>query len=251
MQRKNMALLAALFAVAIAIILFVSFYMYSFAYKSDAKITLPSKDNSDVIHKTEGADEYYLESIKLNSENVIDVITSMDRPDEYSNLVEISTFWGDNTSIEKYSSDTKGDLVRIQAHKANSDLDFTTIMTPKSVYTWKNGAKIYSQFATGDFSADDYLHIPTYEDISTLSSDEIEEVKLVDYNAEVCIFVSTVADENGYSQNYMVSTLNGILLSSETYKDEILVRKEIISNIKIGGVENSVFDLPNGVKLIE
>lgn len=223
------------FVFIIAITLGLIFYVSSSEYKNINKIELPS--NEIVEEKLDIQSEKnknILSDINIDTDNVYDVIHSLNRPVQYRQLAEVTIFFGENSVLKKYESYTKNNFTRIDAYKQSGTIEYTNIIGSKDVYTFKNGENSYKKYKRADHSADDYQLIPTYEEING----EIIKTEIVDLYGEPCISVNTA------NEKYIVSTITGLLVQAEYYKNDNIIRRVIINNIDLGDIDDTLFILP-------
>lgn len=229
----NTRVLSFLFIIATTLVLI--FYISSSEYKNINKIILPKGEMEEGILTIESEkNKDLLSNLEINKGNVYDVIHSLNRPKQYRQLAEVTIFFGGKSVALKYASYTKNDFTRIDAYKRNGGIDFTNIIGSEYVYTFKNGENSYKKYLRADYSADDYQLIPTYEEITG----EIIKTEMIDVLGEPSICIYTA------NEKYIVSTITGLLIEAEYYKNAEIIRKVKISNIELTDIDDSLFILP-------
>ena len=104
----------------------------------------------------------------------------------------------------------------------------------------------------GESGADLAQHIPTYEDVLALDTEAIVDANYVTRDGVPCIYVETAVDTLGYLERYWVSTDNGLLVSSETVKDDVVVMRMRSTDAEVlQAAEKDRFTLPDGTVLYE
>ena len=88
--------------------------------------------------------------------------------------------------------------------------------------------------------------IMTYEDLLTLTSDEIISASFITYENQGCIYVVAQPMDLGYQTQYWISTESGLLLAGQAKKDGVVFYTARVSALSIGNQDDTVFRLPDG-----
>ena len=128
--------------------------------------------------------------------------------------IEYKNKFASNDSI-KVLSDDKDTLV---------NGEFVYIMSQNSVET----------FNKSDFSNDEILGIPTYEDISNVSSAQI-----VEENSKK--FIQIIDNTDNIVKEYYIDLTNGMLTKYIVREDDVIINEIIVENIIIEEQDPNIF----------
>ena len=121
-----------------------------------------------------------------------------------------------------------------------------------TLYRWYANSTEVKSWPVGESGADLAQHIPTYEDVLALDTEAIVDANYVTRDGVPCIYVETAVDTLGYLERYWVSTDNGLLVSSETVKDDVVVMRMRSTDAEVlQAAEKDRFTLPDGTVLYE
>lgn len=247
MERRNRNILVVLIGIVITVAIFSSFGLGLFA-PDTAKIQLPTPAASPT-QEVAGEDTYVW--VDITPQTVQHVIgNTLSRPDSYGRTVTIEDFWGEGESgvthatvwVDKGWTHTTatqpGGTVR---HSIVGDGQF---------WIWYGGS---SQILTGraeEDSADlEGQRIPTYEDVLALDQSAIAVARYEEKEGLACIYVETVADSQGYVEQYWISVDSGLLACAETWLDGQLVYRMSSYTADRPVPEEASFTLPDGTVL--
>ena len=207
--------------VIISVMLFL--YFNSANFIKPPLISLPSTSDEEEI---EYKNKYKITDVIVTKDNALEVIASLERPLEYSYTLNKSVFafsqvkqknsvvFASNDSI-KVLSDDKDTLV---------NGEFVYIMSQNSVET----------FNKSDFSNDEILGIPTYEDISNVSSAQI-----VEENSKK--FIQIIDNTDNIVKEYYIDLTNGMLTKYIVREDDVIINEIIVENIIIEEQDPNIF----------
>lgn len=238
MKKNNLAAFSAVFALLLCLGILGSFYLSTQYYSSENKIILPTSDMDTSLNSNDDLYKNNVDDLEIDKNNVKDVIASLNRPSEYTALVESTIYWSTSSRSTKYNLYVSGSKKRIECLTSDGAVDYYNLIIDDIVYSF-NSSGDYAQYYIGDFSEDDYIQIPSYEDIADLN--RITDAKLMEYNNEMCIFVEA---DSFYREEYIISAVNGLLYSYIAYDDtDTVVRKSQISNIKTDEISDDYFEV--------
>ena len=207
--------------VIISVMLFL--YFNSANFIKPPLISLPSTSDEEEI---EYKNKYKITDVIVTKDNALEVIASLERPLEYSYTLNKSVFafsqvkqknsvvFASNDSI-KVLSDDKDTLV---------NGEFVYIMSQNSVET----------FNKSDFSNDEILGVPTYEDISNVSSAQI-----VEENSKK--FIQIIDNTDNIVKEYYIDLTNGMLTKYIVREDDVIINEIIVENIIIEEQDPNIF----------
>ena len=221
-NEKKHFLMSIIFGIVIiSVMLFL--YFNSANFIKPPLISLPSTSDEEEI---EYKNKYKITDVIVTKDNALEVIASLERPLEYSYTLNKSVFafsqvkqknsvvFASNDSI-KVLSDDKDTLV---------NGEFVYIMSQNSVET----------FNKSDFSNDEILGIPTYEDISNVSSAQI-----VEENSKK--FIQIIDNTDNIVKEYYIDLTNGMLTKYIVREDDVIINEIIVENIIIEEQDPNIF----------
>ena len=243
MDRKRLTYFTSSFLILILIV--VLLFARGTTRRSD-RITLPDSDGGgqgdDAVTDSSNST---LNLVEITPESVQTAISTMSRPTAYSRTVTVETFWDGGS----FASDTvvyeRNGLTRMDSQQSDgstrhllSDGDTTCL--------WYNTSSDWTTFPAGSFSSDTEQRIPTYEDILSLSQEEILEADYSAYEGIYCIRVATAEDTYGYTTTYWISVDTGLLAAAETYLGETMTYRMQGLVVDTTEPDASLFLLPDG-----
>lgn len=244
MSRMKAPLLAALGALVMVGVLFLSFVLSSGAYRSrGSRIILPTEsavssgDESSPLH-----DNHLLVSqVVITEENVQDVIASLSRPDQYSALVHNTVFYGEGASgTLDCSLYVKNGAQRID-YQEGGVVRRSVLLWQDACYAWRAGDVTPYQGARGSFTLDSESMLPSYETVCALPKEQILAAELKELEGESCIAVSAQDGELEYG--YYISIETGLLRRASIMQGEKTLRA-VVADITIEEPADSLFVLP-------
>ncbi|MGN8968328.1 hypothetical protein [Intestinimonas sp. HCP28S3_D6] len=259
MERKNKLVLFLLIVLVMTVALISSFGLNIFAGKG-AEIVLPTPDTtaSGEDEGLEGGGQVL--PVRTTPETVQNIISTLTRPENYARTVTVEM----TTGTSQAGSFTANVLVdgawtSIELTQSFQPMgtQYTIVYTnPESgegtLYRWYAGSTEVKSWPVGESGADLAQHIPTYEDVLELDQESIVDANYVTRDGVPCIYVETSVDELGYLERYWVSTGNGLLIASETVKDDVVIMRMRSTDAEVlQAAEKDRFTLPDGTVLYE
>ena len=221
-NEKKHFLMSIIFGIVIILVM-LFLYFNSANFIKPPLISLPSTSDEEEI---EYKNKYKITDVIVTKDNALEVIASLERPLEYTYTLNKSVFafsqvkqknsvvFASNDSI-KVLSDDKDTLV---------NGEFVYIMSQNSVET----------FNKSDFSNDEILGIPTYEDISNVSSAQI-----VEENSKK--FIQIIDNTDNIVKEYYINLTNGMLTKYIVREDDVIINEIIVENIIIEEQDPNIF----------
>ena len=259
MERKNKLVLFLLIVLVMAVALVSSFGLNIFA-GNGAEIGLPTPEGSAP------GDEESLEGggqvlpVRTTPKTVQSIIATLTRPDNYARTVTVEMATGtDQAGSFTANVLVDGAWTSIELTQSFQPMgtQYTIVYTdPESgagtLYRWYANSTEVKSWPVGESGADLAQHIPTYEDVLALDTEAIVDANYVTRDGVPCIYVETAVDTLGYLERYWVSTDNGLLVSSETVKDDVVVMRMRSTDAEVlQAAEKDRFTLPDGTVLYE
>ena len=116
---------------------------------------------------------------------------------------------------------------------------------------WYDDERSWTGLSSQALTADQAGRMLTYETVRDLPP---ESIALADYReayGESCIYVETIAGEDGYQDRYWVSVGTGLLIAAERLWEENIVYRFTAGEPDISPQDESLFLLPDGGVLSE
>ncbi len=184
--------------------------------------------------------------VSVNAENVVQVVRELKRPENYY-YETVSELISEAATVRYFRKTWKqGDWQRIDSLSASGMTTMHVIYGNGPAFFWEPNSRTYYKTKVGDISADDTQMIMTYEDILSLTADEIISASFITYKNQGCIYVVAQPMDLGYQTQYWISTESGLLLAGQAKKDGKVFYSIRIDGLKIGDQEDVVFRLPDG-----
>ena len=259
MERKNKRVLFLLIVLVMAVALISSFGLNIFAGHG-AEIVLPTPAVSDSGGESglEGGGQVL--PVRTTPETVQNIIATLTRPENYARAVTVEMA----TGVDQAGSFTANVLVdgawtSIELNQSFQPMgtQYTIVYTDPeggmgTLYRWYANSTEVKSWPVGENGADLAQHIPTYEDVLDLDQDSIVDANYVTRDGVPCIYVETSVDDLGYLERYWISTDNGLLVASESIKDDTVIMRMRSTDAEVlQAAEKDRFTLPDGTVLYE
>ncbi|MEG0755736.1 MAG: hypothetical protein RR450_05015 [Oscillospiraceae bacterium] len=249
MDGKNRTIFALLIAVIIAVAVISSFGFNFFG--GTPSVALPDMSAMPTQSDTPsgGAPLGDYVKVEVTADTVQSVIVTLARPESYSRRVLTETF-GNGTAVGTVNAEVLADAgwTQVTATLQNGQTEHS-LVGESDLYLWYNHEKKVQHFKADGASADLAQRIPTYEDVLALEKADITATGYEERGGVACIYVETYVDELGQYERYWVSVNTGLLVSSETVKDERLVYRMTAYEVVVPAVPGTVFALPDGTAI--
>ena len=239
MQRRNRNILIVLTAVVIVLAVFSSFGLALFA-PDTPKIVLPTTTPAVQTTEPDGGNN----RVEVTPRTVQNVVAVLTRLDSYARTVT-TTLNGVSVTAQVWVDGgwTRTDLA------LPSGLTAHTIVGDGTVWRWSQGAAVAS-WPADERSADvEGQHIPTYEDVLALDTDDITAAGYESRNGMDCVFVEAWVPELSQTERYWVSADDGLLEAAETEVGGEIVWTMTATTPEIPAPATAGFVLPDGTVL--
>jgi hypothetical protein len=254
-QKKN-GMIALIIAAVIAVAVMSSFFLPVF-FSRTPKVTLPNlsaqTDQSNLPDGGQNSGGDHFVKVDVTPETVQNVIATLRRPTSYYRELAVETIWGEGTadrsvtSIKVWEDDgfTKSETA-VPGARVRS-----CIVGNGSLYIWYGTEIAWYQATAEPSSADLAQQMPTYEDVLSLSQDDIADTGYEIWNSLSCIYVEAKEDALGYLERYWVDVQSGLLVSAETVKNGMVVYRMTSNTMLFPIPQDASFQLPDGTVLHE
>ncbi|NLT40863.1 MAG: hypothetical protein GXX89_10465, partial [Clostridiales bacterium] len=218
MKRKTSVSIVIL---AAAVFLLITAYaLFPGLGGADDKIVLPSSPpGSDTDEYPTGASPELPDETPIGGitpQNVLQVISVMKRSDNYNQKFIISIGSDRAETAEVWYLDGKIKAVFNRPFETKN-----VIISGGDIYIWYDGDDTcYSGPLGEDFTPDDELNIPTYEDLLASDGFRIEDARYLSLEelGEYCIYVEA-RNEDGARERFWISCATGLLVKYEAEED--------------------------------
>lgn len=229
------------------IVLLLVVFMVRSNLKKPERIVLPQEELQGEETSDDGQEGSLLGLVEIRSDTVQSAIVSLSRAGEYSRSVTVERYWDGGSGATLNEVYASGEWLRIDSMDTNADTRHTILTDDGEVYVWYGMQRTYFHGAAA-LSADVEQGILTYEDVLALPTECITFADYRKYEDVSCIYVETLADENGYSERYWVSTSDGLLTAAERVAGDTVVYRMTATQIS-SELPDDAFTLPDGTEL--
>ena len=245
MKKPSKTLIVTVVFVVLLLVYALFSSVRSAKYRKESLPTLPESSSVQTESTTTDNPTDY-SKVGINADNVIQVIREMKRPENY--YYETSSELFSSSSSTKYFRKTwkQGQWQRIDHISPSGVATMHAIYGNGTVFVWEPNSRNYYKTNAGDISPDDAQMIMTYEDILSLTADEIISASFITHKNQGCIYVVAQPMDLGYQTQYWISTETGLLLAGQAKKDGTVFYSVRVENLKIGEQEDVIFRLPDG-----
>ncbi len=257
MNKRKMTVFAVLAAVLLTSAIFIVFLNTTVAGNLNPEISLPPAPTEDATGGNSGVNipdipSYPIEDLDITPQNVQSIIKHLNRPDSYSVDLEVEYHWSSGQSRATKRTWVVDGVVRWQHFDLSGNPYLNYVFTNEGVYVWEEGEDSYMSYPEGEFSADDFGQIPTYEDVLNVSKEDIIAASYEDLDSVPCVKTIVAEEDSSYTRVYHVALENGILWSAEVFDgDRTIYRMSVIpSTFSTERPASSLFRLPDGSNLL-
>ena len=243
MEKRKFNAIAA--GVSVLVLLIVALLMAN-SLRRSSRIVLPDAAQSSVSSagSAQPADST-AEQIAVTPQTVQTAIATLARPENYSRYLTVESIWSGGSSSLQVTAIVSGDWVRTDARQDGGSVRHV-ITNGSETYIWYNSSRTYYEGRSGDISADDEQHIPTYEDLLNLDVSQIAKADYRTFSEEDCLYAETAPDENGFTQRYWVSVGSGLLIGAEKLQNGETIYRMAAQPVLETAPASADFTLPDG-----
>lgn len=244
MEQRNKLIMTLIIAVVIAAAVLSSFGLALFGLHTP-EVKLPDLSAAETGTVSSGGN---ITVVGVTPETVQSVLKTLSRPESYTRTVTIETFSGTAGTTETARVWVDDGWTRVDLTRDGGQIQHS-IVGDGTRYLWYGGGPGYVSFPADSEEADLAQQIPTYEDVLKLDKSLISDTGYKIREGVACVYVAvTVPDLPGYVETYWVSVSSGLLVSSETYKNGMLVYRMSAYTME-SPVTGADFSLPDGTVL--
>lgn len=250
MEEKKRTWLAILISCIILLAVGYSFGLNFLRSTADIVVADPSATATQLSDSQNTAGEDGI-PVEVTPRTVQSIIAQISRYKSYEREVEIRYLWedGQSASITAYVVENGG-WIRCTTLLPGG-LTENSVLGEGSLWYWYDSGPEYLRVPAEEQAEDLLQHIPTYEDVLAVETEDITRTAYEEKNGVPCIFVEVKREELGYVEQYWVSTASGLLYAARTEKNGVevyaMTSGDVVSPIT---PEKADFTLPDGTELL-
>ncbi|MCI9157660.1 MAG: hypothetical protein HFF55_01480 [Lawsonibacter sp.] len=244
MEQKNRLFIVIAIVALIAGAMLTSFGRGLFALRTP-KVVLPSSS----VPVDESPDSSSLrqdyQRVEVTTQTVTGVVSTLARPTSYYRELTVETFWDGGSSTAQVQVWTDGGWSHSRQTLPSGAVRHD-LTDGETLYYWYDGSQQYRIAPADNRSSDLAQHIPTYETVLELDSDEIVSAGHESRGELPCILVEVRTGRSQQIQRYWVSVDSGLLVSAETEEDgRLIYRMTAFSPVQSPCPTDASFALPD------
>ena len=180
--------------------------------------------------------------VEITRENVLRLIASMDRPEEYAAEMLVTLRWDGGETSTQSRVWRSGALERISYTEGG--VSYNCVIDGERTYLWEQGSSDCYECATGAFTSDSAARLPAYEDLVSMDGDVVTDCEAAELDGVSCLFLRTV--EGPVARVWYLELESGLLRRMEEYRSGELKYSVEALSLTVGPVEAARFILPDG-----
>lgn len=181
--------------------------------------------------------------ISIGPGTVQAAIGALSKADNYSRILNISSFWSGGSGSSQVNVWVQGDNLRCMISSRGAAKNI--LIKNGELWIWYSDSKELYHGSAGDHDADEYQMLVSYEELLDLPKSSIISADYELYQGESCIYASYVSGELGYEKRLWISVGTGLLMGCEVYDGSELIYSMVSSEPDISTPDESVFALPD------
>lgn len=243
-KRSTMALIAAMFVVAVGI--FISFFLSS-NQNNSYTISLPGQGSAeiDTSHEIGDNNRDQIKTITITAENIQAVVASLQRPESYHCQLSTIYYYRDTQTTMRSELWRAADRIRISQFTAEGQAAQQALLTENWVYLWGDSAT-YSRYARQEGDGDLYSRIPSYEDLIKMDASQILVGELREQDGALCLYAETQDLLTNEIEHWYILVENGLLLQVSGAIDGVNTYSCYLTSLTFEDAEDTLFVLPDG-----
>lgn len=185
---------------------------------------------------------------EVTPETVQAVVGTLVRPDSYSRLLRVESFWTGGSQSWNVQVWQKNGLTRIRLETTDGSQPAKLIQSDNgSVTVWQEGhiEAAATYINTDPELADALQMIPTYEDLLQTDPTLIEGAGYVKLNGAWRIMAAVQERPTGYRMLYYISIETGLLEAAERWNGDTLLYRMTADTADLAAPEDELFLLDN------
>ncbi len=216
MDRKNSVKLATVVMMAVLVLLFGALILSdTLRSRQGSGIVLPEPETTiaseDPYGPSEATSAAY-EEVKITPRNVLEVLSTLTRPDSYVLYAQTEVLYGSRSQQADVVHAVRGeDTATVRTENGR---ETHTVRKNGMTYTWTAGGQVRTW--RGDFGGDAEAGLPSYEETIASTGVRVTDADYQQYEGFSCIFFTVVDAVVGLTSDYYVDIDTGLLVRSES-----------------------------------
>jgi len=222
-------------------------------HDSDA-VRLP--DTAVSADRASGSEPDALDRIEVNRSTIQSVVSTLSRPDSFSRIVLIESFWEGGQAANTISVSVLDGMTSLRI-LPSIGVEKRIVVSQDAEYIWYRGDRTpfkrsISFSDNNQRAADEYQMLLTFEDILSHDADEIIDAGYApQHNGEDWVFAVYSSRSLGHTRTYYISLELGLIVAAFEYDaNGTLVYSMTAEETFVGEVDPSAFVLPDGTNLL-
>lgn len=181
---------------------------------------------------------------EVTPETVQAVVGTLVRPDSYSRMLTVESFWSGGSQKWNVQVWQKNGASRILMQAADGSQEPKNVLASGSTVRIWYGADTQNaaSYAVSDPELSDALQmLPTYENVLSLAPEQIEDAGYVRLNGAWRIMVSAREAATGYRMTYYISIETGLLEAAERRDGDTLLYRMTAGAPELAAPADSLF----------
>ncbi len=241
-RRQRTYVMAGFGALVLIVVLLLAQRSYS---GTGDRIVLPDLHAGTADGPHTGQETGGLNEVRITPDTVQLAIGTMSRPASYSRTQTVEVFWSGGSGSTDCTVSVSGGATRVDTRQPDGSIRHALVSGDQAA-VWYDDEESYTILGAQGFSADIAARMPTYETVLTLPVEDIVQADYQDRDGVACIYVATRESENGYADQYWISTATGLLQAAERTERGTLVYRFTAGELSQEPPEEALFQLPDG-----
>ena len=254
-KKISKSIIAVSLSFGFVLILVIALFISGRSKRSENQIQLPdsnsSKQDNSTVQNSSGE-----ELLRVDNQNVITALTSLDRPENYHQTYTVEIGDGENTASTEVEVWVRGFLR--QAQIKTQQMNKTVLTDGNNLWVWYSTDLTPVQFQLDkNLTFEDILGLPAFDYLASLESDLITDAEYLilgdESNETSCIFLSILSDEE-HVVRYWISLETGLLYEADAMTHDTQVYHVQQTSCDFLAAEDEMFSdkfkLPNGASIM-
>lgn len=248
MEQKNRLMIVIAIVALIVGAMLTSFGLNLFALNTP-QVVLPSSSAGPAAPSASGVPDQTYQRVEVTARTVAGVVATLSRPTSYYRELTVDTFWNGGSSSSQVQVWADGGWTHSR-QTLPSGVVRHDLTDGSDLYYWYEGSQQYQQTPADEKSSDLAQHIPTYETILELESDEILSAGYENRGELPCILAEIQRADTRQLQRFWVSVDSGLLVAAEAEENgQVIYRMTAYSPVQSPCPNDGDFSLPDGTIL--
>lgn len=186
--------------------------------------------------------------VEVRPDTVQAAVETLARPASYIRVLTVERLWSGGSGTSQVTVTVDRGMTRTDVQSAAGQVRHA-ITDGTTTYIWYDDERTWYTGPAGDISADEEQSIPTYEDILSLTAEQIAAADYRVFDEAPCIYVETGEDDVGCVLRYWVSVDSGLLIGAEKLQNGTAIYRMAAQPVAENLPTEEAFTLPDGTAL--